>query len=90
MENEETFRFVKKDGQEIHVGSLGDKRKVVIVINNQITFAPNTTQIASGAGRNSAAGSNAAIDSSNTSSSKRSRWRRSDELKGSLRKLFRC
>lgn len=68
MENNEkiTFRFVKKNGQEINLGNLDDKRKIVIVINNQITFAPNTTQIASGAGQNSAAGSNAAIDSSNT------------------------
>lgn len=68
MENNEkiTFRFVKKDGEEINLGNLADKRKIVIVINNQITFAPNTTQIASGAGQNSAAGSNAAIDSSNT------------------------
>jgi hypothetical protein len=40
--------------------------KLVVVINNQITDSPNTTQIASGAGLNSAAGSNAAIDSSNT------------------------
>ncbi|WP_078381348.1 hypothetical protein [Sutcliffiella halmapala] len=40
--------------------------RIVIVINNQYTNAPNTTQIASGAGRSSAAGSNAAIDSSNT------------------------
>ncbi|MFE6139134.1 hypothetical protein [Bacillus sp. NPDC057893] len=68
MENNEkiTFRFVKKDGQEINLGNLDDRRKIVIVINNQITFAPNTTQIASGAGQNSVAGSNAAIDSSNT------------------------
>ncbi|WP_336992321.1 hypothetical protein [Bacillus toyonensis] len=68
MENNEkiTFRFVKNDGEEINLGNLADKRKIVIVINNQITFAPNTTQIASGAGQNSAAGSNAAIDSSNT------------------------
>lgn len=57
---------MKKDGEEINLGNLADKRKIVIVINNQITFAPNTTQIASGAGQNSAAGSNAAIDSSNT------------------------
>jgi hypothetical protein len=41
-------------------------KKIVIVINNQITSSPNTTQIASGSGRNSAAGNNAAIDSSNT------------------------
>lgn len=60
------FRFVKEDGQEINVGPLTDKQKIVIVINNQITTAPNTTQIASGAGHNSAAGNNAAIDSSNT------------------------
>ncbi|PEI52714.1 hypothetical protein [Bacillus pseudomycoides] len=68
MKNNEkiTFRFAKKDGEEINLGDLTDKRKIVIVINNQITFAPNTTQIASGAGQNSAAGNNAAIDSSNT------------------------
>jgi hypothetical protein len=41
-------------------------KKIVIIINNQITSSPNTTQIASGSGRNSAAGNNAAIDSSNT------------------------
>lgn len=45
---------------------IPDKLRIVIVINNQITNSPNTTQIASGAGRNSAAGNNAAIDSSNT------------------------
>ncbi|KAB2328504.1 hypothetical protein F7731_25595 [Cytobacillus depressus] len=61
-----TFRIVKEDGQEINVGPVADKPKIVIVINNQFTSAPNTTQIASGAGRNSAAGNNAAIDSSNT------------------------
>ena len=60
------FKFIKEDGQEIKVGPLADKQKVVIIINNQFTSAPNTTQIASGAGRNSAAGNNAAIDSSNT------------------------
>jgi len=37
--------------------------KFVFVINDQFTNAPNTTQIASGAGRSSAAGSNAAIKS---------------------------
>jgi hypothetical protein len=40
--------------------------RIVLIINNQFTNAPNTTQIASGAGRNSAAGSNASIDSTNT------------------------
>jgi hypothetical protein len=39
---------------------------VVFVYNRQFTNAPNTTQIASGAGKSSAAGSNAAIGSRNT------------------------
>ncbi|WP_422392269.1 hypothetical protein [Niallia oryzisoli] len=60
------IRIVKENGEEVNVGPLVDKEKIVIVINNQFTSAPNTTQIASGAGRNSAAGNNAAIDSSNT------------------------
>jgi hypothetical protein len=38
----------------------------VFVVNHQFTNAPNTTQIASGAGRSSAAGNNAAIKSPNT------------------------
>jgi hypothetical protein len=42
------------------------KKRIVVVINDQFTNAPNTTQIASGAGRSGAAGSNAAVDSSNT------------------------
>lgn len=59
--------IVEKNGERIVAKSLiSEKTKVVIVINNQITSSPNTTQIASGAGRNSAAGTNAAIDSSNT------------------------
>lgn len=37
--------------------------RLVFVINRQFTNAPNTTQIASGAGRSGAAGSNAAIKS---------------------------
>ncbi|WNR45432.1 hypothetical protein [Paenibacillus roseipurpureus] len=37
--------------------------RVVFVINHQFTNAPNTTQLASGAGGSSAAGSNAAIKS---------------------------
>lgn len=40
--------------------------RLVFVINNQYTNAANTTQIASGAGRSSAAGSNAAIASPHT------------------------
>lgn len=37
--------------------------KLVFVVNRQFTNAPNTTQLASGAGRSSASGSNAAIKS---------------------------
>ncbi|MCH1641444.1 hypothetical protein MJ257_15130 [Paenibacillus timonensis] len=37
--------------------------RIVVVVNRQFTNAPNTTQIASGAGHSSAGGSNAAIDS---------------------------
>lgn len=40
--------------------------KFVFIINRQFTNAPNTTQISSGAGRSSAAGSNAAIRSPHT------------------------
>ncbi|MFC0416353.1 hypothetical protein ACFFHH_12930 [Cytobacillus solani] len=65
--NETISVVVKRDGDEIVSRSLiSDKSKIVIVINNQFTSSPNTTQIASGAGRNSAAGNNAALDSSNT------------------------
>ncbi|RNB56988.1 hypothetical protein EDM57_11765 [Brevibacillus gelatini] len=46
--------------------TLNDSRRVVVVLNAQFTNAPNTTQIASGAGRSSAAGNNAAIASANT------------------------
>ncbi|MFD2370664.1 hypothetical protein ACFSO0_12070 [Brevibacillus sp. GCM10020057] len=45
---------------------LNGNRRVVVVLNSQFTNAPNTTQIASGAGRSSAAGNNASIDSTNT------------------------
>lgn len=38
-------------------------KRYVFVINRQFTNAPNTTQISSGAGRSSASGSNAAINS---------------------------
>lgn len=65
--NETVSIVVKRNGDEIVSRSLmSDKSKIVIVINNQFTSSPNTTQIASGAGRNSAAGNNAALDSSNT------------------------
>ncbi|MGK5508738.1 hypothetical protein [Brevibacillus formosus] len=45
---------------------LRETSRVVVVLNTQFTNAPNTTQIASGAGRSSAAGNDAAIDSANT------------------------
>nr|WP_129729194.1 hypothetical protein [Ectobacillus funiculus] len=45
---------------------VNGKFKLTVVINNQFTNAPNTTQLASEAGRSSTAGNNAAIDSSNT------------------------
>ncbi len=45
---------------------LSGINRVVFVINRQFTNAPNTTQISSGAGRSSAAGNNAAINSPNT------------------------
>lgn len=58
---------VEKNGEAIATESPSGKEfKIVVVINNQFTNAPNTTQIASGAGESSAAGNNAAIDSSNT------------------------
>ncbi|RJS62499.1 hypothetical protein [Bacillus sp. PK3_68] len=59
--------FIERDGERIVAkSSVPETTKIVIVINNQFTSTPNTTQIASGAGRNSTAGNNAAIDSSNT------------------------
>jgi hypothetical protein len=65
--NEKITVIVKKNGKRtITKSPLSGKSKIVVVINNQFTNAPNTTQIASGAGRSSAAGSNAAIASSNT------------------------
>lgn len=45
---------------------LKDVDRYVLVYNNQYTNDPNTTQIASGSGVNSAAGNNAAIDSPGT------------------------
>ncbi|PLR76344.1 hypothetical protein CU633_16755 [Bacillus sp. V3-13] len=58
---------LKADGHENTIEyPMPEKLRVVVVINNQFTDSPNTTQIASGAGRSSAAGNNAAIDSSNT------------------------
>jgi len=58
---------IKRDGEVISAKSpVPENVKIVIIINSQVTDAPNTTQIASGAGLSSAAGNNAAIDSSNT------------------------
>ncbi|KOR76464.1 hypothetical protein AM231_26035 [Paenibacillus solani] len=58
---------VEKGKQRFTVKSpLGGIGRFVIVVNDQFTNAPNTTQIASGAGKNSAAGNNAAIHSPNT------------------------
>jgi hypothetical protein len=64
---EELVIVVKKPGSRIvsRVPLKGFNR-VVFVYNRQFTNAPNTTQIASGAGKSSAAGSNAAIGSKNT------------------------
>jgi hypothetical protein len=51
---------IEKDGQRTTAES-DIARKIVVIINTQFTNAPNTTQIASGAG-----GTNSAIESSNT------------------------
>ncbi|WP_363321616.1 hypothetical protein [Polycladomyces subterraneus] len=65
--NEKITVIVEKTGKRtITKSPLSGKSKAVVIINNQFTNAPNTTQIASGAGRSSAAGSNVAIASSNT------------------------
>jgi len=61
-----TVIFQKGRKRMIVKAPLSGNRKIVVVLNSQFTNAPNTTQIASGAGRNSAAGNNAAIDSTNT------------------------
>ncbi|MFD0771498.1 hypothetical protein ACFQZ1_22430 [Bacillus sp. CGMCC 1.60114] len=57
MENKQGDASVELDGQKTIVEqSIHEKLKVVIVINNQFTNAPNTTQLASGTGRSSAEG----------------------------------
>ncbi|MGG2015485.1 hypothetical protein [Bacillus sp. S10(2024)] len=67
MENEKVAVSVEIDGKKTTVERPAhEKTKIVVVINNQFTNAPYTTQIASSAGRSSAAGNNAALDSSNT------------------------
>lgn len=56
--------IVEKAGQKLTAKApLGKLDRLVVVMNRQFTNAPNTTQIASGAGRSSASGSNAAIRS---------------------------
>lgn len=64
---EELVVVIKKPGSKIVSRiPLRGMDRVVFVYNRQFTNAPNTTQIASGAGRSGAAGSNAAIGSANT------------------------
>ncbi|WP_339220537.1 hypothetical protein [Paenibacillus sp. FSL W7-1332] len=58
---------VEKGKQRFSVTSpLGGVGRFVFVVNDQFTNAPNTTQIASGASKSSAAGNNAAIKSPHT------------------------
>lgn len=58
---------VEKGQQRFSVTSpLGGVGRFVFVVNDQFTNAPNTTQIASGSGKSSAAGNNAAIKSPHT------------------------
>lgn len=61
-----TVIFQKGRKRMVVKAPLNGNRKVVVVLNSQFTNAPNTTQISSGAGRSSAAGNNASIDSVNT------------------------
>ncbi|GMK40295.1 hypothetical protein PCCS19_33510 [Paenibacillus sp. CCS19] len=59
--------IVEKRGKRIITRTpLHGIDRLVFVVNHQFTNAPNTTQLASGAGRSSAAGSNAAIKSPHT------------------------
>lgn len=62
------FTIIIEKGKKRFAASapLSGIHRLVFVINHQFTNAPNTTQIASGSGRSSAAGSNAAIKSPNT------------------------
>lgn len=59
--------IIEKHGKRIITKTpLHGVDRLVFVVNHQFTNAPNTTQLASGAGRSSAAGSNAAIKSPHT------------------------
>ncbi|MGG1555418.1 hypothetical protein ABE452_26975 [Paenibacillus ferrarius] len=64
MKDDRVTIIIQKGRKRIvtHAPMTGVDR-LVFVVNHQYTNAPNTTQIASGAGRSSAAGSNAAIKS---------------------------
>ncbi|MDR7314567.1 hypothetical protein J2X83_000806 [Brevibacillus nitrificans] len=61
-----TVIFQKGNKRMVVKSPLNGNRQVVVVLNSQFTNAPNTTQISSGAGRSSAAGNNASIDSTNS------------------------
>ncbi len=66
-ENDKLTVIFQKGNKKMVVKSpLNGNRQVVVVLNSQFTNAPNTTQLASGAGRSSAAGNNASIDSTNS------------------------
>lgn len=59
--------IIKKRNRRMQVSTpVSSIDKFVFILNRQFTNAPNTTQISSGAGRSSAAGNNAAINSPNT------------------------
>lgn len=62
------FKIIIRKGKRRMAAAapLAGIHKLTFIINRQFTNAPNTTQIASGAGRSSAAGNNAAIKSPNT------------------------
>lgn len=64
--NRLTIIIEKGNKRMVASAPISAMKRLVFVINRQYTNAPNTTQISSGAGRSSAAGNNAAIQSPNT------------------------
>ncbi|WP_166239990.1 hypothetical protein [Paenibacillus turpanensis] len=58
-----TIIIEKNNKRMIAKAPLSGVNRLVFIINRQYTNSPNTTQISSGAGRSSAAGNNAAINS---------------------------
>ncbi|MFP7288064.1 hypothetical protein SFC15_17765 [Shouchella clausii] len=59
--------ILKKGNRRMQVSTpVSNIDRFIFILNRQFTNAPNTTQISSGAGRSSAAGNNAAINSPNT------------------------